>query len=57
MEDGGSGRRFRSEVASERKLSLLDRECSHFGEDFAEAKLSCRITENQMASSLNPDHP
>lgn len=57
MEDGGSGRRFRSEVASERKLSLRDRECSHFGEDFAEAKLSCRITENQMASSLNPDHP
>lgn len=34
MEDGGSGRRFRSEVASERKLSLRDRECSHFGEDF-----------------------
>ena len=57
MEDGGSGRRCKSEVAGERKLSLRDRECSHFREDFAAAKLSCRITQNQMASSLNPDHP
>lgn len=57
MEDSGSGQRFRSEVAGEGKLSLRDHECSHFGENFAEAKLSCRITQNQMASSLNSDHP